>query len=96
MADTGASLRGILERNMAAALGGETGGYHLNHVAIELDLSEVGILDEGLEGLPITVEGHFEAREHPQSGTRWVFKAHAVHQEVPGSEGPLTGPPPST
>jgi hypothetical protein len=94
MADPNAALRGILERNTAAAIGGETAGYHLNHVTIELDVSEVGALDESLEGLPINVEGHFEAREHPQSGTRWVFKARSVQADVAGGGGPLSAPPP--
>ncbi len=96
MAEPDAALRGILERNIAAAVGGETAGYHLNHVTIEIDMSEVGPLDEGLEGLPISVEGRFETREHPEGGTRWVLKARSVRQDVPGRGGPaLSGPPPS-
>lgn len=85
--DRGATLRGILERNEAA-------GYYLNHVTIEVDMSEVGTVDEGLEGLPISVEGRFEERDHPESGARWVFKAHSVQADVPGSSAPLSGPPP--
>ena len=92
MADPSATLRGILERNIAAA-GDETAGYHLNHVTVELDASEVGPLDENLEGLPMSVEGHFEVREHPQSGTRWVFRARSVQADVAG-EPPLSAPPP--
>ncbi len=88
MADTEAALRGILERNMAAAVSGETAGYHLNHVTVELDTSEVSILDEGLEGLPISVEGRFETREHPEGSIRWVFKARSVRAEVPGQGAP--------
>lgn len=94
MAEPNAVLRGILERNEAAAMRGETTSYHLNHVTIELDASEVGAVDESLEGLPISVEGHFEAREHPEGGTRWVFRARSVHQDVSGRGGPLSGPPP--
>ncbi len=94
MTDPSATLRGILERNIAAAIGGETAGYHINHVTIELDVSEVGALDESLEGLPISVEGRFETREHPQSGTRWVFKARSVQADVAGGGGPLSAPPP--
>ncbi len=93
MADQAATLRGILERNMAAT-GDDTAGYHLNHVTIEIDASEVGVLDEGLEGLPISVEGNFEVREHPESGARWVFKARSVQADVPARGGSLTGPPP--
>lgn len=96
-----ATLRGILERNEAVALEDPTAGYHLNHVTIELDLSELtagaeGTLDESIEGLPVSVEGRFETREHPESGVvRWVFKAREVHQEVPGDRGgPLSAPPP--
>ncbi len=93
MAETDAVLRGILERN-EAAIGDKTAGYHLNHVTIELDVSEVGAVDEASEGLPVTVEGRFETREYPESGTRWVFKARAVRQDVPSSGGPpLSGPP---
>ncbi len=95
MVDPGAPLRGILERNIAAAVGSESAGYHLNHVTIEVDTSEVGPLDEGLEGLPMSVEGRFETREHPEGGTRWVFKARLVHLDAPGGEGPpLSAPPP--
>lgn len=97
-----AALRGILERNTAVALEDPTAGYHLNHVTIELDLSELavgaeGALDESLEGLPVSVEGGFETHEHPESGVvRWVFKARGVRQEVPrDSGGPLSAPPPS-
>ncbi len=97
-----AALRGILERNTAIALEDPTAGYHLNHVTIELDLSELevgaeGALDESLEGLPVSIEGRFETHEHPESGAvRWVFKARDVRQEVPrDSGGPLSAPPPS-
>ena len=95
MAGPDAVLRGILERNMAAAAEGETAGYHLNHVTVEIDVSELDLVDEGLEGLPISVEGRFETREYPE-GARWVFKARSVRGEVPGSGGPpLSAPPPS-
>ena len=96
-----AVLRGILERNTAVALEDPTAGYHLNHVTIELDLSELAAgsesaLDESLEGLPVSVEGRFETREHPESGViRWVLKTREVRQEVPGDRGgPLSAPPP--
>jgi hypothetical protein len=97
MADpNAATLRGILERNEVVAAGDEeTAGYHLNHVTIELDTSEIGALNEGLEGLPVSIEGHFETREHPESGARWIFRARSVDQEVAGGEGsPLSAPPP--
>ncbi len=94
MTDPDAALRGILERNMAAAVVGEMPSYHLNHVTIEIDTSEVGPLDEGLEGLPVSIEGRFETREHPESGTRWVFKARSVQPDVAGRGGPLSAPPP--
>jgi hypothetical protein len=96
-----ATLRGILERNEAIALADPTAGYHLNHVTIELDLSELptgaeDTLDDSLEGLPVSVEGRFETREHPESGVvRWIFKAREIRQEVPGDMGgPLSAPPP--
>lgn len=89
------ALRGILERNMAAVVDGEDVVYHLNHVTIEIDTSEVGLLDEGLEGLPVSVEGSFETREQPEGSARWVLKARSIHQDVPGSGGPpLSAPPP--
>ena len=91
MADPDATLRGILERNVATT-GAGTAAHHLNHVTIELDASEVGALSEGLEGLPVSVEGHFEAREHLDSGTRWVFKAHALREEVPVDDVPNEPP----
>ena len=79
-------LRGIFERNMAA-LDEPGGGYHLNHVTIELDLSGAEAPDEGAEGLPVSVEGRFETREHPDSGTRFVFAARSVRQGTPVDEG---------
>src|SRR5215204_6221072 len=91
MADPDATLRGILERNVVAA-GAGTAAHHLNHVTIELDASEVGTLGEGLEGLPVSVEGHFEAREHPESSTRWVFKVHAMREDVPVDDVPNEPP----
>jgi hypothetical protein len=91
MADPDATLRGILERNAAAA-GAGTAAYHLNHVTIELDASDIGALGEGLEGLPVSVKGHFEAREHPESGTRWIFKAHALRADVPADDIPNDAP----
>jgi hypothetical protein len=95
MTEPDAALRGILERNVAAAVGGETAGYHLNHVTIEIDTSEIGDLDESMEGLPVSIEGRFETREHPESGTRWVFKVQALRADTPGGEGPpLSAPPP--
>ena len=48
MAESDAALRGILERNVAAAAEGESAGYHLNHVTVELDVSETDSLGEGL------------------------------------------------
>lgn len=89
------ALRGILERNMSAVVDGEDAVYHLNHVTIEIDTSEVELLDESLEGLPVSVEGSFETREHPEGGARWVLKARSIHQDVPGRGGPpLSAPPP--
>jgi hypothetical protein len=94
MADPDATLRGILERNEAAAVRSGTAIYHLNHVTVELETSDVGdSLYEGLEGLPVSAEGLFETREHPESGTRWVFKAHALREDVPGGAGPLLPAP---
>jgi hypothetical protein len=94
MADPSATLRGILEKNISAAAD-ETSGYHLNHVTIELDVSEAGPLDENLEGLPISVEGRFEVREHPQSGARWVFRVSSIQADVAGGGPPLSAPPPA-
>jgi hypothetical protein len=92
MAGTDAApLRGILEKNEA---GGETAGYHLNHVTVEIDASEAAGLEEAAEGVPVSLEGSFETREHSESGPRWIFIARAVHQDVPSSEDPpLSGPP---
>jgi hypothetical protein len=95
MADLDAPLRGILEITTAAAIDDETTGYHLNHVTIEVDTSEIGALDENLEGLPVSVEGRFEMREHPESGTCWILRAHSMRGDVPGRGDPLSGYPPS-
>ena len=93
MAEPDVNLKGLLERNTAGI--GHTTDYRLNNVTIEVDLSEVGAVDESLEGLPVNVEGHFETRDAPETGARWIFKAHSLHQEVAGGRGgPLFGPPP--
>ena len=93
MAEPDVDLKGLLERNTAGL--GHTTAYRLDNVTIEVDLSEVGTVDESLaEGLPVSVNGHFETQDTPETGTRWVFKAHSLHQEVAGGGGPLEGPPP--
>jgi hypothetical protein len=93
MAEPDVDLKGLLERNSPGLR--HTTSYRLDNVTIEVDLSEVGGVDESLaEGLPVTVNGHFETQDNPKTGARWVFKAHSLHQEVAGSGAPLTGPPP--
>ena len=92
MAEPDVDLKGLLERNTVGI--GHTTAYRLNNVAIEVDLSEVEDVDESLtEGLPVSVNGHFETQDNPETGARWVFTAHSLRQEVTGG-GPLTGPPP--
>lgn len=89
MSGTEAVLVGTLQRNTTD--NPEGAGYRLNNVTIEVDASAISILDEGLEGQPVNVEGHFETREHPESGTRLVFKARSAEMrlfsgdEEPGS-----------
>jgi len=61
-------------------------------VTIEVDLSEVGEVDESR--LPVSVHAHFETRDNPETGPRWVFKAHRLHQELAGGGPPLTDSPP--
>ena len=93
MAEPDVDLKGLLERNTPGL--GHTTSYRLDNVTIEVDLTEVGVVDESLaEGLPVTVNGHFETQDNPETGPRWVFKAHRLHQEVAGGGAPLTGPPP--
>lgn len=93
MAEPDVDLKGLLERNTPGL--GHTTAYRLDNVTIEVDLSEVGDVDEDLaEGLPVSVHGHFETQDNPETGPRWVFKAHRLHQEVAGGGEPLTGPPP--
>src|SRR3712207_3246479 len=93
MAEPDVDLKGLLERNTPGL--GHTTGYRLDNVTIEVDLSEVGAVDESLaEGLPVTVNGHFETQDNPETGARWVFKAHSLHQDVAGGGAPLTRPPP--
>jgi hypothetical protein len=89
MAEPDVDLKGLLERNTPGL--GHTTSYRLDNVTIEVDLSEVGVVDESL---PVTVNGHFETQDNPEMGPRWVFKAHRFHQEVAGGGAPLTGPPP--
>lgn len=93
MAEPDIYLKGLFERNTPGL--GHATSYRLDNVTIEVDLSEVGEVDESLaEGLPVSVYGHFETQDNPETGPRWVFKAHRLHQEVVGGGPPLTGPPP--
>jgi hypothetical protein len=92
MAGPDVTLKGLLERNTPGL--GHTTDYRLDNVTIEVDLSEVGFVNENLEGLPVSVEGHFETRDNPETGPRWIFKAHHLYEEVVGGGGPLSGPPP--
>jgi hypothetical protein len=92
MAEPDVDLKGLLERNTPGL--GHTTSYRLDNVTIEVDLSEVGVVDESLaEGLPVTVNGHFETQDNPETGSRWVFKAHRLHQEVAGGGAPLNRSP---
>jgi hypothetical protein len=95
MADPDVTLKGVLRR-YTPGLGHNT-DYRLDNATIEVDLSEVEAVDESMEGMPISVEGHFETREHPELGARWVFKAHSAE---PGAfsdagGGPSSAPPSS-
>ncbi len=95
MADPGVTVKGILGVNDSAPPN-ETTGYYLDHVAIQVDTSEIEGLDRGLEGLPINVEGHFDVREdeNPASPVRWIFRSHRVHQDVGGGGGGMSSTPP--
>lgn len=77
MANADVTLKGILRKSSTPALGHNT-GHRLDSPTIEVDLPGVEAVDEGMDGMPISVEGHFEAREHPELGTRWGFKAHSA------------------
>ena len=92
MAEPDVTLKGLLERNTPGL--GHTTDYRLDNVTLEVDLSEVDVVDESAEGLPVSVEGHFETRDTPETGARWIFKAHRLHQDVAGGGPPLSGPPP--
>lgn len=95
MADPDVTLKGIFGVNDTSPPNENT-GFYLDHVAIEVDMSEVQGLDRTLEGLPINVDGHFEVRrdENPDSPVRWVFKAHRAYQEVGGGGGGMASSPP--
>ncbi len=94
MADPDVTLKGILRRN-TPGLGHNT-KYRLDNATIEVDLWEIEAVDESMDGMPISVEGHFETREHPELGTRWVFKAHAAQAGAASDtgRGPSSAPPP--
>ena len=96
MADPDVTMKGILGVNDTSPPN-ENSRYYLDHVAIEVDMSEIESLNRGFEGLPINVEGHFEVREdeNPDSPIRWVFKAHRVHQDVGGGGGGMSSASPS-
>lgn len=92
MADPDVALKGLLERNTEGI--GHTTGYRLNNVTIEVDLSKVEAVDESLEGMPITLRGHFEIREHPEHGARWIFKAHSAEPGAFAEGGGMSSAPP--
>lgn len=97
MAYPDVTVKGIFGVNDASPPNENT-GYYLDHVALEVDMSEIEGLDRSLEGLPINVEGHFEVREdeNPDSPVRWIFKAHRVHQDIgSGGRGMSSVSPPS-
>lgn len=79
MAEPDVTLTGTLQGGVAA-IGGETTGYQLNGVTIEVDVAEVEDSDQ-MDGQQVSVEGHFETREGVESGARWVFKAHSARQD---------------
>ena len=87
MADPDVTIKGIFGVNDTAPPNENT-GYYLDHVAIEVDMSEIRGLNPGLGGLAISAEGGFEVREdeNPGSPVRWVFEAHRVYQDL-GSRG---------
>jgi hypothetical protein len=57
------------------AVGGETTGFLLHNVTIEVDMSAVENADE-LDASRLRLYGHFEVFEGVETGRRWVFKAH--------------------
>lgn len=75
MAEPDVTLQGRLQR--AAAIGGETTGYELFNVTIEVDMSDVEYVDT-LDGQTVKLNGHFETVDGPERGPRWVFKAHGT------------------
>jgi hypothetical protein len=95
MADPDVTLRGILTRN-TPGLGHNT-DYRLDNAAIEIDLSKVEAVDESMEGMPISVVGHFEPRVDSELGAAWVFKAHSAQAGAFSDAGgsPSTAPPSS-
>jgi hypothetical protein len=95
IADPDVTLKGILRRN-TPGLGHNT-EHRLDNATIEVDLSEVDAVDESLKGMPMSVEGHFEPREHPELSARWVFKAHSAQPGVFSDAcGGLSSAPPSS
>ncbi|CAA9423552.1 MAG: hypothetical protein AVDCRST_MAG80-98 [uncultured Rubrobacteraceae bacterium] len=93
MAEPDVDPKGLLERNTAGI--GYTTAYRLDNVTIEVDLSEVGNVDESLaEGLPVSVNGHFETQDNPETGVRPSTRPTSLRQEVAVGGGSLSGPPP--
>ena len=93
MAEPDVDLRGLLERNTPGL--GHTTSYRLDNVTIEVDLSEVGDVDESLaEGLPVTVNGHFETQDNPRRARGGCSRLTPCTRTSAGGGAPLTGPPP--
>ena len=97
MAEPDVTMKRILGVNDTSPPNENT-GYYLDHVAIEVDMSDVESLDRGPEGLPINVEGHFKVREdeNPASPIRRVHKAHRLHRDVGGGGGGIASVPSRT
>lgn len=64
-------------------------------MTVEVDLSEVWDVNENLaEGLAVSVNGHFETQDNPETAHAGCSKHTPYGQEVAGGSGPLIGPPP--
>ena len=73
MTDPDVTIKGILGVNDTAP-SNENTGYYLDHVAIEVDMSEIEGLDRSLESLSINVEGHslgFQSASRLPGSRRW-------------------------
>ena len=70
------TLKGRLKGGILG-IGGETTGYLLENVTIEIDMSQVENAKQ-LDGKEIRAEGEFDPEHYIERGDVWIFRAKSA------------------